>query len=438
MKWMRICSVVLTTLGLSAMADAGLLNVGCGPAKACGCGPTDQPACCQPKIMYKPVVCRPKCPSVHTYQRQCLKPASHDACCAPKTSCCPKSKRGCGNNCGNNACGPKCGAGAPAGNCGPAAANCGPAAANCAAPAGPAKCGPAAAANCAAPAHPAAVNCGPAAAANCAAPAGPAKCGPAAAANCAAPAHPAANCGPAAAANCAAPAHPAANCGPAAANCAAPAAAGCGPAAAGCGPKAGCGVPSTGTRCCKANACDVANLIYVSQTACYAKDRRNAVRKLGKYDCVCNPEIMCAFVYALNDCDERVRAEAADEIGHQVKRNPCCCSEKVSHALMCALGDCDRKVRNEAEFALKQCGYEVANCKTNTCGAAKPGCGPVACGTPAPVAPAHAAPVAPTEAAPMPAPAAAEPEAYFPSRIRDSQTNKGKVRNSLSNLFGLR
>ena len=26
MKWMRICSVVLTTLGLSAMADAGLLT----------------------------------------------------------------------------------------------------------------------------------------------------------------------------------------------------------------------------------------------------------------------------------------------------------------------------------------------------------------------------------------------------------------------------
>ena len=52
-------------------------------------------------------------------------------------------------------------------------------------------------------------------------------------------------------------------------------------------------------------------MIYCSQTACYAKDRRNALNRLGKcYDCCYNPEIMCAFVYGLNDCDERVRLAA--------------------------------------------------------------------------------------------------------------------------------
>jgi len=51
-------------------------------------------------------------------------------------------------------------------------------------------------------------------------------------------------------------------------------------------------------------------------TACYAKDRKSALDKLGrKYNCCCHPEIMNAFVYGLNDSDERVRREAADEIG---------------------------------------------------------------------------------------------------------------------------
>ncbi len=50
-------------------------------------------------------------------------------------------------------------------------------------------------------------------------------------------------------------------------------------------------------------------------TACYAKDRRDAIDELGdEYSCVCHPEIMNAFVYALNDSDERVRAKAADEL----------------------------------------------------------------------------------------------------------------------------
>ena len=173
---------------------------------------------------------------------------------------------------------------------------------------------------------------------------------------------------------------------------------------------------------------------------------------------------MCAFVYALNDADERVRHQAAVEIAAQLKRNRCCCSEKVAQALMCALGDCDKKVRKAAEKGLCLCGYEVADacnlpcavasCGSNpTCGAgpaAAAGCGPAAatnCGpagmpaaAPAVVpAPAPAAAPAPVEeAAPAPAPPAAEPEAYFPARIREQQTGASRARSKLANLFGLR
>src|SRR5262249_27293803 len=161
--------------------------------------------------------------------------------------------------------------------------------ANCAAPCGPAACAPA---NCAAPCGPAA--CGPA---NCAAPCNTKCCPATCAAPCApAPANCSAPCAPAPA-NCAAP------CGPAAASCAAP----CGPAPAKCC-DSGCQ-----KQCC-ADPCEVAHWIYESQTACHAKCRRKAIKKLGKYDCVCNPEIMCAFIYGLNDTDERVRKESAVQI----------------------------------------------------------------------------------------------------------------------------
>lgn len=195
---------------------------------------------------------------------------------------------------------------------------------------------------------------------------------------------------------------------------------------------------------------------------------------------------MCAFVYALNDCDERVRLAACCNIHAELKKNPCCCNCQVSGALMCALGDCDKRVRKCAEKSLCLCGYEVADCPATcnsgcgsngcgpaaancaapancgpaaancaapaNCGPAAANCGPApaaccapapkACTAPAPAAPAaapSAAPApapAPSAAAPAPAPPAAEPEAYFPSQLRDQQTRK--TRNSLSNLFGLR
>jgi hypothetical protein len=179
-------------------------------------------------------------------------------------------------------------------------------------------------------------------------------------------------------------------------------------------------------------------------TDCYARNRRAALDKLGrKYDCCCHPEIMSAFVYGLNDCDERVRKEAADEIGDQVRRNRCCCSPCVVAALTCALADCDRGVRREAEQALKACGYQVVKgccggctdtgcCSMDGCGAGN-GCATDSCGSVQAVAPVEAQPQ-PTpaaEEAPAPAPPA-EPQAYFPSRLHN---NQAKSKSSLAGLF---
>jgi hypothetical protein len=61
-------------------------------------------------------------------------------------------------------------------------------------------------------------------------------------------------------------------------------------------------------------------------TDCYATKRRNALDELGDYDSSCHPEIINAFVYGLNDTDERVRREAADELGDAARSNSCSCS----------------------------------------------------------------------------------------------------------------
>ncbi len=156
-------------------------------------------------------------------------------------------------------------------------------------------------------------------------------------------------------------------------------------------------------------------MIYTSQTACYAKDRKDAIDELGDdYDCQCNPEIMAAFIYALNDADERVRAEAADEIGDQLRKNPCCCNANLTAALTCALGDCDKKVRRQATEALEACGYDVVDGCCDTC--CDTGCDK--CGGAAP---------APAKGGASPAPA--PPAAFAPPR--------GRKTNRLADLFGL-
>jgi hypothetical protein len=145
---------------------------------------------------------------------------------------------------------------------------------------------------------------------------------------------------------------------------------------------------------------------------------------------------MCAFIYGLNDSDERVRRASANAIRKQVKKNPCCCNDKIVAALTCALSDCDKKVVKAATKALCQCGYDVQNCCQKSCGSACTACaggpsGP-SCSAPGSM---DSAPPAPAEAAPAPAPASAEPEAYFPSRLKNQQTKARKA--GLSNLFGL-
>jgi hypothetical protein len=174
-------------------------------------------------------------------------------------------------------------------------------------------------------------------------------------------------------------------------------------------------------KCC-ADPCEVAKLIYTSQTACYAKDRRRAIHRLGdKYDCVCNPEIMCAFIYALNDCDERVRRKAADEIGDQIRKNKCCCSPETVAALTAALGDCDKGVVRQAKQALELCGYEVVDGCCNPCTA-------TACATGSACAPAAAPAAAP---AMSPAPAVEQAPAPVPPAAKRIK------RGELNQLFGL-
>ena len=161
-------------------------------------------------------------------------------------------------------------------------------------------------------------------------------------------------------------------------------------------------------------------------TACYAKDRRDALHTLGDdYDCCCHPEIMKAFIRGLNDTDERVRKEAADEIGDQLRANRCCCSAELTSALTCALRDCDDGVRDQAEEALEACGYEVVDgcCEDGCCedGCCEDGCCEDGCGDGAavatPSAPADSAPEPAGEAVPAPVPPE-EPQAYYPSRLR--------------------
>ncbi len=252
----------------------------------------------------------------------------------------------------------------------------------------------------------------------------------------------------------------------------------------------GCGNGCCGDGCCDTGCCDdccdvgccddvccddsciLAELIYQSQTACYARQRRRAVRQMsGTFDCVCYPELMCALTYALNDTDERVRAQAANEIGDELRKNPCCCCQKVVSALTCALGDCHWSVRWYAKRALKQCGYkvvdpcyddccEIACCDTGCCntgcnhGHAAPAAAPVEGhvapsapadlppgepGDAAPAAPAapQAAPTAPT-AEPMPQAAPEPPSAYFPKFYpRHSSVRPAPAKKGLAGLLGL-
>ena len=386
MRWIKFCGAVLAAMSIANLANAGFCGTAgnCGASKGSSCASTSGPACC------KPVIVRPCGPTVHTYQRRCsdIKPPCCDSCAPGGCSATASGSHGglFGSLCGSgNSCTPGCAA--PASNCvGAGAGNCAPA---CAAPA--ANCGPAAGPACAAPA----ANCGPAAGPACAAPA--ANCGPASGPGCAAPAS---ACG--SATNCSGTS----SCGShfgggflkglfAKHNCASTCAATCGaPDATSC--------TAVDSRCCNADPCEIAKLIYTSQTACYARQRSAALRKLGnRYDCICNPEIMTAFIYGLNDADERVRSTAAKEIGDQVRKN-CCCSPEVVAALTCALGDCDRGVRRNAERALRSCGYDIVDGNCDTCvatGCNSSGCAPV--GGSAPSMTPSTEPVSPAPVPPM-------------------------------------
>jgi len=281
MKWSWMFSASVALSGMMGSAEAGLF--GLGGCKSCGCAEDCQPAVC------KPTIARPCHTNVYTYQRKCSDikpPCCDDGCgvdggCGPVSCSAPADLNG--NGCGNGAADPGCQA--------PAGCAVDP---NCAAPAGDPSC----AAPCGDP--------------SCAAPAGDPSCAaPAGDPSCAAP------CGDP---SCAAP------------SCAVPAGEGC-VVDPSCAAPAGEGCDTTCGEGCDEDACEIAKLIYTSMTDCYAKNRRNALDELGDYDCACHPEIMNAFVYGLNDTDERVRREAADEIGDAVRSNSCCCSPTTVAAL---------------------------------------------------------------------------------------------------------
>ena len=441
MKSIRTIAALITVFGMGSYAQAGH-DVGCGASKCCDCAPTFQPTCCKPKIV------RPCHRNIYNYQRQfvkscCVDPGCGNGCGSPALSCCPT---GAGNGAGNGCVDPNnCGAGNGAGNgcvdpnnCG-AGNGCGAGGNTCAAPCG---AGNGAGNGCVDPNNCGAGNgCG-AGGNTCAAPCG---------------------AGNGAGNGCVDPN----NCGAGAGN--------------GC---AGTDCCST-TVCCK-DACEIAELIYQSQTGCKAHQRRRALSKLGrKYDCVCNPEIMSAFIYGLNDADHRVRRTAADKIGDELRKNKCCCSQCVVEALTIALADCDRGVRRQAEQALKQCGYDVVNptCTVSTCdtgcvgngcadpnacchgagkgctdpnacchgagagnGCADPNacchgagdsCVSTGCGTAPAYSPA-AAPAQAPAAAPAVAPAPpAEPKAYFPRKANGENARPVSSTKSLKNVYGL-
>ena len=215
-----------------------------------------------------------------------------------------------------------------------------------------------------------------------------------------------------------------------------------------------CAAPCLGgdsciSSCCddKANPCCISELIMQSQTACYALTRREALHLLGDhYDCRCHPEIMAAFVFALNDCDHRVRAKAADEIGDQIRKHGCC-SQPTVNGLTYALGDPSRSVRRQAEQALKLCGYKIVKpCKGSCCD----GCTDIGCCTS--IAPAvmpmdaaarpidgpatHEAGYSPVVAEEAPAPPAEDEAVLFQGELVDDELTAPAKRN-LSNLFGL-
>lgn len=203
-----------------------------------------------------------------------------------------------------------------------------------------------------------------------------------------------------------------------------------------------CNSGSCCTTCCD-DPCTISQLILESQTACYVMQRRNALRKLGRYNCMCHPEIIAAFVYALNDCDSRVRMKAADELGDQLRQHRCCCSPAVVAALQHAECDCNLLVRIEARQALWLCQHH-ARCACDTACTGEMCCNANACcSSVVPEAPEQ--PAAPESAAPQYAPApmddptrtSAPVEADAPAPVAMSEEQSIRTSRSLRNLFGM-
>ncbi len=235
-------------------------------------------------------------------------------------------------------------------------------------------------------------------------------------------------------------------------NCAAPCGAGCtagantcaAPCGNGCATDVNCAPQCGDDTCCETtckDACGIAELIYESQTACKGSHRRRALKKLGKnFDCQCNPEIMSAFIYGLNDSDQKVRKTAAGMIGDQLKKNGCCCTQCTVDALTYALADCHRSVSKKAEKALEECGFNVVDPNSSrggrgngrqSNGCPSGGCASNACA----INGSEYSPEAPVVA---PAPPTEE-KAHLPRRSNKEEKVRAvsAAKKGLTNLFGL-
>lgn len=228
-------------------------------------------------------------------------------------------------------------------------------------------------------------------------------------------------------------------------NCAAPCGAGCtaganncaAPCGNGCATDVNCAPQCGDDTCCATTSKDaggIAQLIYLSQTACKGSHRRKALRKLGRsFDCQCYPEIMSAFIYSLNDSDRKVRKAAADMIGSQIRKNHCCCTQCTVDALTYALADSDRGVSKRAERALQGCGFHGVDSNGRSNGCPSSGCASNACPS-NDVNGNEYSPAAPAVAPPPPA----ERKADLPRRNRDEKGRAvSAAKKGLSNLFSL-
>lgn len=107
----------------------------------------------------------------------------------------------------------------------------------------------------------------------------------------------------------------------------------------------------------RVDSCQLAKLIYKSQSAPRATQRANAILAIGNsYNCKINPEVFAATIFSLHDATEEVRIAAARVMESGLQKESTCCFSEISKALQKAINDDPiSEVRDAAGAALKLC-----------------------------------------------------------------------------------